>query len=1133
MSLPVLPNLPPRIGRGKADRLILDAIANARQEPAAANNKPRPFTYGEDEFAPDWFIVRIKDDALYVAYMVGEGPIEQYVHVTHDGIDVGAEGGFLDFDGAQIEYKTGESDQTVSTLLQECIPGFTDTYPNTAFFVVKCPRDSTAGIPIFSVRIKGLKLYDRRKDSTAGGSGSHRIDDQSTWEYSECPALALDDFIRKHRPNNPVTGSVAVADSNDESVGGQKRRLIGWTLRDFQPFPAVVEVLRAYAGCFVIPDGINYRMVPDRPSESVITFDEDSIESLRIRGRSLANRPTRVEIEYRHAQAFSMRSFMQSADTSEDPPRVSVRRMPGIHRASQAKREAEEILLWSQLCDKEVTFDVFDEGLKIVKGSVVTLNHSRIHGGTMKVRVMDYNNTQPGCYSFVGEQYSDDAFSDATVSDPTFDDADFGSPLQPPNVTGLNADEELFTNKDGRTSSRLRITWDHMQYAYLLQYVVTVTRDGVVVWAEATREAEIATSALEQLVDGEPAQLVIRVRTQTIYTISNGVTANATLLGKLAPPGDVPNIAAAVVDGDTVNISWGAAVDIDLVGYHLKVGTTGQTWEQMTTVDKLITAQQLNGYKPSSTGTLRFRIKAVDSVGNESENDATATATLSAPAAPTSLSGKRLFNSHELTWSESNQKNVETELWASSDNNRSNAVLIDRKKGKQAVVERAATTYYWVRNWHPMLGTSAYFPSGSTAGVQVNVPLTAADGATRNTHHGEVASMPDSSFGEDGDTALIAGLEPILIQKHNGVWGQVAAYGVPTGARISGTLSETVRGHAVDWGGVATDVKDAEQRVHAVGAGLDVDGRAQLLGFRTVDSRQISVSSVENMLLNPDGPPEGVNGHFNTNADPNDYAMAAVAFIQLNGLNSRQAITYRVSNGDVTASASDVYYNMRARPRIQRGRRANFEVWARHNGAWVSGTWSLRCLFYDNNEDPIGSSELLTTYNLTALTQTFVRHAAQTPPAPGHAAYVVVFARLNSGATAMASGNSRLALTAARLTLARNPDDTAASFVAQTNPAIASATNYLSASGSILTVQAGFRRTGGIDAAWNATQLGISNGTWYVYAVFGNGIHNPATAIQVTSSPLAVSGDVDRAFIGSITVSGGGGSGSGGGNAEP
>lgn len=42
-----------------------------------------------------------------------------------------------------------------------------------------------SGFPKVTWVVKGIKLYDIRKDSTAGGSGSHRWDNQATYEYTD------------------------------------------------------------------------------------------------------------------------------------------------------------------------------------------------------------------------------------------------------------------------------------------------------------------------------------------------------------------------------------------------------------------------------------------------------------------------------------------------------------------------------------------------------------------------------------------------------------------------------------------------------------------------------------------------------------------------------------------------------------------------------------------------------------------------------------------------------------------------------------------------------------------------------------------------------------------------------------
>lgn len=44
--------------------------------------------------------------------------------------------------------------------------------------------------------VRGAKLYDPRKDSSVGGSGAHRFDDPTTWEFSANPFVAANHFGR-------------------------------------------------------------------------------------------------------------------------------------------------------------------------------------------------------------------------------------------------------------------------------------------------------------------------------------------------------------------------------------------------------------------------------------------------------------------------------------------------------------------------------------------------------------------------------------------------------------------------------------------------------------------------------------------------------------------------------------------------------------------------------------------------------------------------------------------------------------------------------------------------------------------------------------------------------------------------
>lgn len=58
--------------------------------------------------------------------------------------------------------------------------------------------------------IKGAKVYDPRLDTSIGGSGSHRVGDQSTWEWSANWALIVAHYLLGYRQNGKLIYGVGV-----------------------------------------------------------------------------------------------------------------------------------------------------------------------------------------------------------------------------------------------------------------------------------------------------------------------------------------------------------------------------------------------------------------------------------------------------------------------------------------------------------------------------------------------------------------------------------------------------------------------------------------------------------------------------------------------------------------------------------------------------------------------------------------------------------------------------------------------------------------------------------------------------------------------------------------------------------
>ncbi|WP_417585148.1 hypothetical protein [Pelagibacterium sp.] len=114
-----------------------------------------------------------------------------------------------------------------------------------------------SGFPSYVGQFQGIKLYDPRKDSTAGGAGSHRWDNQSTWEFSDNNAVIIYNIERGiYYDGERIWGGDATAlqlpydvwaaamDACDEAVslqaGGTEKRFRGGRRIDLNERPADV-----------------------------------------------------------------------------------------------------------------------------------------------------------------------------------------------------------------------------------------------------------------------------------------------------------------------------------------------------------------------------------------------------------------------------------------------------------------------------------------------------------------------------------------------------------------------------------------------------------------------------------------------------------------------------------------------------------------------------------------------------------------------------------------------------------------------------------------------------------------------------------------------------------------------------
>ena len=228
----------------------------------------------------------------------------------------------------KVRFYRGTSGQTVDTVVRDASGGrWTNDEVGACvcYAVVEATQDEAVfkgGIPQIVFVVRGARLYDPRKDSTAGGSGAQRWDNPSTWVWSDNNAVVIYNVLRSISPGgvylmglNAPADTIrmaefeAAANACDELVplagGGTEKRYRCGFMVDIAPGlnperEALDLAMEAMAGDVICAGGI-YRIMAGVARTSVATLtDEDFIVT-----EPLVSDPRRPRSELTNAIAAS------------------------------------------------------------------------------------------------------------------------------------------------------------------------------------------------------------------------------------------------------------------------------------------------------------------------------------------------------------------------------------------------------------------------------------------------------------------------------------------------------------------------------------------------------------------------------------------------------------------------------------------------------------------------------------------------------------------------------------------------------------------------------------------------------------------------------------------------------------
>ena len=643
----------------------------------ASNNEPIPVVYGERQVGISRIFVESSgtdNQYLYLGGVLCEGGgygiesiDEIYVNdklVTWSGaLDHGV---VRTVDSSDANYYKSESlitvqafhgfdDQIASTVLSESTSWDSDyKLSNVAYvaFKFKWNQDAFNSLPEIRVTLKGNKLYDPRLDSTKGGSGSHRQDTPSTWEYSNNSSLVLLDYLRNNRYGKGIPNSAFETNYDSFKTSADKAEIQvvpysgGSTINLFETNAVVPteekvidnvrELLNPMRAIFNYTQG-KYFLIIEDAGNSVFSLNSNNIiGGIKIYGEKKNNKYNRVigtwvnpEKEWQ-SDTISFPPYDDSGLPLADQHATMLAEDNGtllegnfdfkfITSPYQAEELCEIILKRSRNA-LSVELLATSEALNLTIGDIVDLTYDTGGFSSKPFRVYGLSINTNNTVGLKLIEHQDNFYTWSSKSEaPTITDTVLPNPfnVQPPASVTLS--DQLIAYNDGTVIVALDITIGASPDSFVDYYQVEYKKQS-----ETDYQIHGQGTGLNQRVLNVIDQEVYDVRVKAVNSIgasSTYVSATRTIVGAILPPADVEDFACNVIGGDA-HLSWSPVADLDLAYYSVRYSTltSGAEWQNSVGLVEKIARPATSVAVPAREGS--YLIKAVDKLGNFSSNEA-------------------------------------------------------------------------------------------------------------------------------------------------------------------------------------------------------------------------------------------------------------------------------------------------------------------------------------------------------------------------------------------------------------------------------------------------------------------------------------------------------------------------------
>tara|TARA_R100000655_G_scaffold83285_1_gene122861 strand:- start:1122 stop:4040 length:2919 start_codon:yes stop_codon:yes gene_type:complete len=554
-----------------------------------------------------------------------------------------------------IEPHFGTDSQSASSLLSG-LSSWTSNHRlrGLAYIALKFKwnNDAFGSLPTVNAIIKGKKVYNPNLDSTVtGGSGSHRADTSSTWEYSDNPIYQLLDYLRNDRFGMGIANSYFDSNFADWQVAGDVcdtdiTPFSGASTIDLMDSHTVVDTSRKAidnvkdfvrgSRSFLNFSAGKYNILVEGSGSASITLTEDNIlGGIQISSKNKNSRYNRVIVNFinpdKNFQSDTAQfppvdeTGLASADTFSNMQtadgglllegRFDFSMLTNPHQA----QEMAEVILRRSRTSLDINIKADATALDLSIGDIVNVTHAtpsfsakpfRVQGMTLNTDhtvTLQCSEHQDSYYAF-GTQVAPATIPDTTLPNPFS--------VQPPASVTLS--DTLIEYNDGTVIVALDVTIgatpDKFIDFYQVEYKLSTDSDFII-YAQG--------SGLNHRVLNVIDQQTYDVRVKAVNTTgvsSTFVSASRKIVGAIEPPSDVEDLSCNIT-GNDAHLSWTQISDLDLAFYQIrfsdKTDGTGEWLNSVNLVTK-VSRPATSITVPARAGT--YLIKAVDKLGNFSSN---------------------------------------------------------------------------------------------------------------------------------------------------------------------------------------------------------------------------------------------------------------------------------------------------------------------------------------------------------------------------------------------------------------------------------------------------------------------------------------------------------------------------------